>query len=77
MLFAGDALAVIDGKVRCMSRPVTPDLVAARKSMERCLERDIQHLCPRHRDPLSSETAARCRESLEYLRGGGPWSLFG
>jgi glyoxylase-like metal-dependent hydrolase (beta-lactamase superfamily II) len=31
-LFAGDALAVIDGRIRFMARPVTLDTAAARRS---------------------------------------------
>jgi glyoxylase-like metal-dependent hydrolase (beta-lactamase superfamily II) len=77
ILFAGDALAVIDGHVRFMSRLVTPDLDAARRSMMRCLERTIDHVCPGHRMPLSEDAAARCANMLERLRAGAPWPLLG
>jgi glyoxylase-like metal-dependent hydrolase (beta-lactamase superfamily II) len=77
VLFAGDALAVIDGHIRFMSRPVTPDEGAARRSMTRCLERAIDHVCPGHRMPLSSDAQTRCTEMLERLRAGAPWPLLG
>jgi hypothetical protein len=51
-LFGGDALAVIDGRIRFMPRPVTLDLDAARRSMQRCLN-------PRSECPL--ERAAQRR----------------
>jgi len=76
-LFAGDALAVIDGRVRFMSRPVTLDLSAARQSMMKCLERPIDHLCPGHRMPLSAEVPARCGEMIERLKTNASWPLFG
>ncbi len=77
ILFAGDALAVIGSRVRFMSRPVTLDLTEARRSMVRCLERPIEHLCPGHRMPLSVEAQARCRKMLEQLHRDGPWPFFG
>ena len=76
-LFAGDALAVIDGRVRFMARPVTMDLAQARASMERCLAREIAILCPGHREPLTEQVAQRCDEMRRYLAAGGPWPLFG
>lgn len=76
-LFAGDALAVIDGCVRFMARPVTPDPERARASMARCLSRDIALLCPGHREPLTENVAARCAAMREHLENGGRWPLFG
>jgi len=77
VLFAGDALAAIDGQVRFMSSVVTPDREAARRSMVRCLERAIDHVCPGHRMPLSADARARCTEMLDRLRAGAPWPLLG
>ncbi len=77
ILFAGDALAVIGSRVRFMSRPVTLDLTEARRSMVRCLERPIEHLCPGHRMPLSTDVPGRCSELLERLKTEAPWPLFG
>ncbi len=77
ILFAGDAPAVIDERIRYMARPVTPDLVRSRLSMIRCLDRPIAHLCPGHRRPLSLEVDDRRREMLERLRSGEAWPLFG
>jgi glyoxylase-like metal-dependent hydrolase (beta-lactamase superfamily II) len=78
-LFAGDALAVIGERVRFMARNVTPDLVLARQSMERCLDRGrvVEVLCPGHREPLTREVPARCAQMREYLAGGGAWPLLG
>lgn len=76
-LFAGDALAVIGSRVRFMARPVTMDLRLARRSMERCLARDIAILCPGHRTPLTEQVEQRCDEMRRYLAVGGCWPLFG
>ncbi len=77
MLFAGDALAVIRGHVRFMARHVTLELPAARRSMFRCLERPIEHLCPGHRVPLSDQTQARCDEFRARLERDERWPLLG
>jgi glyoxylase-like metal-dependent hydrolase (beta-lactamase superfamily II) len=77
VLFAGDALAVIGGRVRFMARPVTLDLPAARRSMERCLSLDIQVLCPGHREPLTAGVAAECDRMRRHLSDGGRWPLLG
>jgi glyoxylase-like metal-dependent hydrolase (beta-lactamase superfamily II) len=76
-LFAGDALAVVGGRVRFMARPVTPDLPLARESMRRCLERDIRILCPGHREPLTQDVESRCAEMRRHLDEGGKWPLLG
>lgn len=76
-LFAGDALAVVDDQIRYMARPVTPDLPEARASMARLLDLDIDLLCPGHRQPLSQEVRARCRELAEHVSSGRPWPLLG
>jgi glyoxylase-like metal-dependent hydrolase (beta-lactamase superfamily II) len=76
-LFAGDALAVIDGQVRFMARPVTLNLEAARRSMERCLSLDIGVLCPGHREPLTTRVEQACQNMRLYLTAGGRWPLLG
>ncbi len=76
-LFAGDALAVIDGRVRFMARLVTLDLAAARQSIERCLARDIGVLCPGHREPLTTNVEQECHRMRRQLAAGGRWPLFG
>jgi len=75
-LFAGDALAVIDRKVRFMARPVTLDTAAARRSMEKCLALRPHFVCPGHREPLDSAEAA-CDAMLQHLAIGGRWPLLG
>ena len=77
MLFAGDALAVVDDEVRFMARSVTPDRLAARESMLRCLERPLDHLCPGHRMPLSTATASRCEAMRKRLLANADWPVFG
>lgn len=67
-LFAGDALAVIGGRIRFMARPVTLDLEAARHSLERCLALQSQIVCPGHRAPLVTGAGAACQAMQEYLR---------
>jgi glyoxylase-like metal-dependent hydrolase (beta-lactamase superfamily II) len=76
-LFAGDALAVVHGRLRFMSRPVTEDLTAARESMVRCLSRPIRFVCPGHREPLTENVEAQCDRLREYTSGTGRWPLFG
>ena len=76
-LFAGDALAVISGRLRFMARPVTEDLEKARASMIRCLSRDIHFVCPGHREPLMKDGALECRRFLELLKSNAPWPFFG
>ena len=75
-LFAGDALAVIDGRVRFMARPVTLDVDAARRSMTRCLSLGPRIVCPGHREPLV-DAESSCAAMLSHLRGGGKWPLLG
>lgn len=75
-LFAGDALAVINGRLRFMSRPVTEDLAQARQSMLRLLELSIENICPGHREPLTN-AGGECRRMREYLASGGKWPLLG
>lgn len=72
-LFAGDALAVIDGRVRFMARPVTLDLVAARASMACILRLEIEVLCPGHREPLTHDVQSRCDEMLSLVESGASW----
>lgn len=76
-LFAGDALAVINGRPRLMARPVTPDLPAARASAMKCLDRDIRFLCPGHRHPLHLENDRMRTDFLARLATDDRWPLFG
>ncbi|MEO8680531.1 MAG: MBL fold metallo-hydrolase [Vicinamibacterales bacterium] len=76
-LFAGDALAVIDGRIRFMARPVTLDLDAARQSLSKCLALNPLIVCPGHREPLVDGAEAACQEMREYLARDGKWPLLG
>lgn len=75
MLFAGDALAYIDGELRFMARAVTPDLDAARTSMLRLLELPFRHVCPGHREPGPVDDAERAR--FRRVVASGKWPIFG
>lgn len=75
-LFAGDALAVVAGQVRRMSRPVTEDLEAGVRSLERILELPIDTLCPGHREPLVAAKAPLAA-FRERTLAGERWPLFG
>lgn len=76
VLFTGDALAVAGDHVTYMSRYLTRDVEAARKSMQRCLEFDADALCPGHRYPLIRPTRAHLdamREQVATVR----WPIVG
>jgi glyoxylase-like metal-dependent hydrolase (beta-lactamase superfamily II) len=75
-LFAGDALAVIAGRIRFMARPVTLDLPSARRSMEKILTLRPRFVCPGHREPLANAGEA-CEDMLKYLAVGGRWPILG
>ena len=77
VLFAGDALAVIAGKLRFMARPVTEDLDAARRSMLKLLDLPADHVCPGHREPLADRAAPERERMRQYVLSGGKWPLFG
>ena len=76
-LFAGDALACIRGKLRFMARPVTPDLPNARQSMKKVLERDIQLICPGHRQPLTQHVQSEIDRMRKYLDASKNWPYWG
>lgn len=76
-LFAGDALAVINGRLRFMARPVTENLAAARASMRRCMTRPIDFVCPGHREPLMKNSAAEVERFRALLASDQPWPFFG
>ena len=76
-LFAGDALAVIDGRIRFMARPVTLDLNAARDSLSRCLAAQPALVCPGHREPLIDNVPRAIDQMRTYLEAGGRWPLLG
>jgi glyoxylase-like metal-dependent hydrolase (beta-lactamase superfamily II) len=76
-LFAGDALAVIDGRIRFMARPVTLDVTAARSSLVRCLALGPALVCPGHREPLTNNVATAIAAMQSHLDAGGEWPLLG
>ena len=76
-LFAGDALACIHGKLRFMARPVTPDLPKARISMQKVLSRDIEVICPGHRQPLSKNVKSEIKRISDYLNANNDWPYWG
>lgn len=76
-LFAGDALAVIDDQLRYMARWVTPDKAQARQSMKKCLEKEIQLLCPGHRKPLTQGVVQACGQMKLKLDAELDWPFWG
>ncbi|OJJ13872.1 hypothetical protein BKI52_45170 [marine bacterium AO1-C] len=76
-LFAGDALACIRGKLRFMARPVTPDLAAARQSMQKVLDHDIALICPGHRQPLTQQVQSEIDRMRKYLDSNDTWPYWG
>lgn len=74
-LFAGDAIAIVNGQIRAMARFVTPDTTLALESMRKLSELDVQWHCPGHRDPLrlGSEDLLDFQRRFE-LQG---WPLWG
>jgi glyoxylase-like metal-dependent hydrolase (beta-lactamase superfamily II) len=76
-LFCGDALAVVGNRLSLMSRPVTPDLLAAAGSVLRCLRAGVAIVCPGHRAPLTEIVKKECRRLEDYLEAGGRWPLLG
>ena len=77
ILFAGDALAVVDTDVHFMARAVTPDVAQARDSMRRCLTMDVEVLCPGHQTPLKDNVRQKCEHMLNHIDNGGRWPLLG
>ncbi len=77
VLFAGDALAVVDQRLRFMARPVTPDRASAKVSLAKCLALSPAIICPGHREPLIDGVDEACATMRAQLDGGGPWPLFG
>ena len=53
-LFAGDALAVINNKVRRMAKPVTENLEQAHESMMKLMNYQVDTLCVGHRTALTN-----------------------
>jgi len=76
-LFCGNALAVVDDRLRLMSRPVTPDRVAARASAIHCLKMDPAFICPGHRAPLIRNVASEVERFRRFLIESNDWPLFG
>lgn len=75
VLFAGDALAFIDGELRFMARSVTPDLAAAHASMTRLAREPFRVVCPGHREP--GAVGAEERDRFARRLGSGSWPLLG
>jgi len=77
VLFAGDAIAVVKGKLRCMARIVTPDIPLARASMQTCLNRNIAVICPGHREPLIQNVEEERNSFLAKIANTDYWPLLG
>lgn len=75
VLFSGDAVAVAGDHPTWVSRLLTDDLAAARRSMRRCLELAPRALCPGHRHPLVDAPPEVWRRAAAQV--AGPWPIFG
>lgn len=75
VLFAGDAVAVAGDHPTYMSRFLTGDVEAARRSMRRCLELAPRALCPGHRHPLVDAPRQVFARALDDL--ARPWPIVG
>jgi glyoxylase-like metal-dependent hydrolase (beta-lactamase superfamily II) len=76
-LFAGHALTVVGGELRLGARPAAADVPAARRSIARCLELPIRHICPGRREPLSERAGEQARAVRSRLLTGARWPLLG
>jgi glyoxylase-like metal-dependent hydrolase (beta-lactamase superfamily II) len=76
-LFCGDALAVVNDRLRLLSRPVTPDRVAARASAIHCLKTSPALICPGHRAPLTANVPSEVERMRKFLVESHDWPLFG
>ncbi len=75
ILFTGDALAVVGGTIRHMSRSVTPDRDDAKRSMQRVIDLDPAIVCPGHRGPIQP-SAADLRDAGIAV-ADDRWPIFG
>lgn len=77
-LFAGDSLAVVNDILRLMARPVTPNKPVSIKSILNSLNhRNIKHICPGHRQPLSKNVEPEIKRFTEFIQKMNKWPLFG
>jgi glyoxylase-like metal-dependent hydrolase (beta-lactamase superfamily II) len=76
-LFAGHALTVAGGELRLGARPAAADVPAARRSIARCLELPIEHVCPGRREPLSDRAGEKARATRSRILTGARWPLLG
>ena len=77
VLFCGDAMAVVGGRLRFMARPVTLDQDAARASVVKCLDFKPRLVCPGHRGPLIKNVDAEVARFRALAMSGAPWPLLG
>ena len=75
ILFTGDALAVVGGSIRHMSRSVTPDRDEAKRSMQRVIELEPAIICPGHRAPI--QPSAADLNAAGALVANDRWPIFG
>ena len=77
-LFAGDSLAVVNKRLRLMARSVTPDKPSSIQSIIKSLQnREIDCICPGHRQPLMENVEAEIKRFTAYLNTMKKWPIFG
>ena len=77
VLFCGDAMAVVRGRLHFMSRPVTLDQAEARASVVRCMDLKPKFICPGHRGPLTKNVEAEVERFRALAKSDAPWPLLG
>ncbi|MEM7246365.1 MAG: MBL fold metallo-hydrolase [Acidobacteriota bacterium] len=77
ILFAGDALAVVNGEIRLMARPTNVDIAQSRDAVHRLHEEDFAILCPGHREPMVDDVRERFADFKKRTTGDFHWPLFG
>ncbi|CAG5081140.1 MBL fold metallo-hydrolase [Parvicella tangerina] len=78
-LFAGDALAVVNGKLRLMASIVTENKKEALESIIEMLqgERTIKAICPGHREPLTKNVSEEIESFIEKIKAQKRWPILG
>ena len=77
VLFCGDAMAVVRGRLQFMSRPGTLDQAAARASVVKCLDLKPKFVCPGHRGPLTENVDSEVERFRALAKSDAPWPLLG
>jgi|YelNatPaOPRAMG01_1025707.scaffolds.fasta_scaffold151907_1 glyoxylase-like metal-dependent hydrolase (beta-lactamase superfamily II) len=70
LLFAGDELRYMNGKIQGPPEQFTPDLKLAIKSMEKLTKMDYDIMLSGHGDPLRPNASEKVKDFYKHLMGG-------